>query len=236
MGGNFVIGVIVFAILVHRELHRHHQGLRPHRRGVGALHPRRHARQADGDRRRPLRRPDRREATRAQPPQGAGGREQLLRRDGRRRQVRARRRHRRPASSPSSTSSAASSSASRSRTCRFGEAAQTYTLLTVGDGLVTQIPALIVSTAAGMLVTKAGVDRLGRQGAVRPVRRAIPRRSACRSFLMATMALLPGIPILPFLRSPGWPAAPPSGSRAQAAQGRGASGHAAGPARRRPRR
>ncbi len=39
----------------------------------------------------------------------------------------------------------------------FGEAADTYTRLTVGDGLVSQIPALIVSTAAGMVVTKAGV-------------------------------------------------------------------------------
>src|SRR5213078_3352103 len=38
----------------------------------------------------------------------------------------------------------------------FAEAARTYTLLTVGDGLVTQIPALIVSTAAGLLVSKAG--------------------------------------------------------------------------------
>ena len=38
----------------------------------------------------------------------------------------------------------------------MGDAAKSYTLLTVGDGLVTQIPALIVSTAAGMLVTKSG--------------------------------------------------------------------------------
>src|SRR5690349_12299344 len=40
----------------------------------------------------------------------------------------------------------------------FGEAARSYTLLTVGDGLVTQVPALIVSTAAGLLVSKAGVS------------------------------------------------------------------------------
>ena len=40
----------------------------------------------------------------------------------------------------------------------FADAARTYTLLTVGDGLVTQIPALIVSTAAGLLVSKAGVS------------------------------------------------------------------------------
>ncbi len=40
----------------------------------------------------------------------------------------------------------------------FAEAARTYTLLTVGDGLVTQVPALIVSMAAGLLVSKAGVS------------------------------------------------------------------------------
>src|SRR5258706_2922672 len=40
----------------------------------------------------------------------------------------------------------------------FAEPAYTYTLLTVGDGLVTQVPALIVSTAAGLLVSKAGVS------------------------------------------------------------------------------
>src|SRR5262244_904881 len=39
----------------------------------------------------------------------------------------------------------------------FSEAGHTYTVLTVGDGLVTQIPALIVSTAAGLLVSKAGI-------------------------------------------------------------------------------
>ena len=48
-----------------RELRRHHQGLRPHRRSRRALPPGRHAGQADGDRRRSLRRPDRRERPRA---------------------------------------------------------------------------------------------------------------------------------------------------------------------------
>ena len=39
MSGNFVIGIIIFAILVYRELRRHHQRLGPHRRGGGALQP-----------------------------------------------------------------------------------------------------------------------------------------------------------------------------------------------------
>ena len=74
-----------------RELRRHHQGFGTHRRSRGALPSRRHARQADGDRRRSVRRPDRRE-DRQGAPQGAGGRKRLLRRDGRRLEIRARRR------------------------------------------------------------------------------------------------------------------------------------------------
>src|SRR5258705_5006502 len=48
----------------------------------------------------------------------------------------------------------------------FGDAARTYTVLTVGDGLVTQVPALIVSTAAGLLGSKAGITRAADQGVV----------------------------------------------------------------------
>ncbi len=78
------------------QLHRGHQGCRAHRRGRRALHPGRHARQADGDRRRPERRPDRREGSQA-PPHRGGRRGRLLRLHGRCQQVRARRRHRRHA-------------------------------------------------------------------------------------------------------------------------------------------
>ena len=80
----------------------------------------------------------------------------------------------------------------------FTEAGQTYTILTVGDGLVTQIPALIVSTAAGLLVTKAGVagsaDKalFGQLG-------GYPKAMAMSSFLTLSLSLLPGIPMLPFL-------------------------------------
>ena len=80
----------------------------------------------------------------------------------------------------------------------LGEAASTYTVLTVGDGLVSQIPALIVSTAAGLLVSKAGVvgtaDKalFGQLG-------GYPTALGVSAFLMGSMALLPGIPMLPFL-------------------------------------
>ena len=77
------------------QLRRRHQGRRAHRRGRRALHPGRDAGQADGDRRRPERRPDRRGRGRAgaAPEIARGGR--LLRLDGRCQQVRARRRRRR---------------------------------------------------------------------------------------------------------------------------------------------
>ncbi len=79
----------------------------------------------------------------------------------------------------------------------FEDAGTTYTLLTVGDGLVTQIPALIVSVAAGLLVTKAGIDgaadkALANQLASYPV--ALGVVSACAF----GVGVLPGMPIIPF--------------------------------------
>jgi len=80
----------------------------------------------------------------------------------------------------------------------FQEAAHTYTLLTVGDGLVSQIPALIVSTAAGLLVSKAGIT--GRADvAVFGQLGAHPRALAVTAGLMAVLALMPGLPTIPFL-------------------------------------
>ncbi|MGB6085258.1 flagellar biosynthesis protein FlhA, partial [Parvibaculum sp.] len=80
----------------------------------------------------------------------------------------------------------------------FGEAAQTYTLLTVGDGLVSQIPALIVSTAAGLLVSKAGVEGAADE-ALFDQFSGYPQALGMSSVVTAAMALLPGLPMLPFL-------------------------------------
>src|SRR5207253_9852032 len=80
----------------------------------------------------------------------------------------------------------------------FAEAARTYTLLTVGDGLVTQIPALIVSTAAGLLVAKAGVAGASDQALMRQLS-GYPKALGMSAAVMGVMALLPGIPMLPFL-------------------------------------
>jgi flagellar biosynthesis protein FlhA len=78
------------------------------------------------------------------------------------------------------------------------DAGQTYTLLTVGDGLVSQIPALIVSTAAGLLVSKAGVDGAADEALFQQLS-GYPKALGMSSFVMAMMATLPGIPMLPFL-------------------------------------
>ena len=80
----------------------------------------------------------------------------------------------------------------------FAEATQSYTLLTVGDGLVSQIPALIVSTAAGMLVTKAGVSGSADKALFGQLS-AYPAALGVASLLMLALAVLPGIPMLPFL-------------------------------------
>jgi flagellar biosynthesis protein FlhA len=80
----------------------------------------------------------------------------------------------------------------------MGDAAKSYTLLTVGDGLVSQIPALIVSTGAGMLVTKAGMVGSTDKALFRQLS-GYPLALGLASFLMGIMSLLPGIPTLPFL-------------------------------------
>ena len=80
----------------------------------------------------------------------------------------------------------------------FAEAARTYTLLTVGDGLVTQIPALIVSTAAGLLVTKAGISGSADKALIKQLS-GYPKALGMSAAVMLIMSLLPGIPMLPFL-------------------------------------
>jgi len=80
----------------------------------------------------------------------------------------------------------------------FSEAAQTYTLLTVGDGLVTQVPALIVSTAAGLLVSKAGVSGAADKALIKQFS-GYPQALGMAAGVMFVLALMPGIPAIPFL-------------------------------------
>jgi flagellar biosynthesis protein FlhA len=78
------------------------------------------------------------------------------------------------------------------------EAGSVYTLLTIGDGLVSQIPALIVSTAAGILVSKSGVTGSADK-ALSAQFTGYPRALGMSSAVMAALAFLPGMPMLPFL-------------------------------------
>ncbi len=80
----------------------------------------------------------------------------------------------------------------------FSNAAHAYTLLTIGDGLVTQIPALLVSIAAGLMVSKAGVDGAADKALVAQLS-DYPQALGMSSFVMGLMAFLPGIPTLIFL-------------------------------------
>jgi flagellar biosynthesis protein FlhA len=116
----------------------------------------------------------------------------------------------------------------------LGDAVQSYSMLTVGDGLVSQIPALLVSVAAGIVVTKAGAE--GRADELLAMQLAGgPKPLAIAAAAAALMALMPGMPALPFLAIAGaagagaWlrsrlpateatpePAAPPRSEEAQA--------------------
>ncbi|MGV8853315.1 MAG: flagellar biosynthesis protein FlhA [Devosia sp.] len=78
------------------------------------------------------------------------------------------------------------------------EAGNVYTLLTIGDGLVSQIPALIVSTAAGILVSKSGVTGSADK-ALSAQFTGYPRALGMSSAVMSVLAFLPGMPIVPFL-------------------------------------
>jgi flagellar biosynthesis protein FlhA len=80
----------------------------------------------------------------------------------------------------------------------FGEAAQTYTLLTVGDGLVSQIPALLISTATGMIVTRAASEKnMGQE--VSSQLMSQPKAMYIASVVLFILGLMPGLPTVPFI-------------------------------------
>jgi type III secretion protein V len=80
-------------------------------------------------------------------------------------------------------------------------ALRTYTLLTIGEGLVAQIPALIVSTAAGILVTRVSSEEEGGHLGSDIGRQILaqPKALAVAATLLFVLALIPGLPALPFL-------------------------------------
>jgi len=80
----------------------------------------------------------------------------------------------------------------------WGDALHHYTLLTVGDGIVTQIPSLVIAVAAGIIITRAATDarlgpELGRQVS------AYPKTLAVVAVVTLLLAMLPGLPLIPLL-------------------------------------
>ncbi len=80
----------------------------------------------------------------------------------------------------------------------ISKAAKTYTILTVGDGLVSQIPALIVSTAAGIIISRASyTSNLPQEMGTQLF--SYPKAITTASFILLGLGLIPGLPHVPFL-------------------------------------
>lgn len=80
----------------------------------------------------------------------------------------------------------------------FAQAAETYILLTVGDGLVSQIPALLISTATGMVVTRAASDNnMGNEMTEQLLKQ--PKALFIAAGVLLLLAFIPGLPTIPFL-------------------------------------
>lgn len=80
----------------------------------------------------------------------------------------------------------------------LSRAADVYTKLSVGDGLVTQMPALIVSLSAGLLVSKGGTRGSAEQAVLRQLG-GYPRAVSAAALMMFVLALMPGLPMAPFV-------------------------------------
>lgn len=80
----------------------------------------------------------------------------------------------------------------------FAQAAQNYTLLTIGDGLVAQIPSLLLASAAGLLVTRSTKEQdMGEQ--IMGQLLSNPKTLAITSAILGGLGLIPGMPNIPFL-------------------------------------
>ena len=128
-----------------------------------------------------------------------------------------------------------------------GDAAKTYTILTIGEGLVAQIPALIISTGAGIIVTRVASEEEGSHLGPGHRRRSCwvsPRRWPSPPALLVLLAIVPGFPVHPVPDPGGWsglrrlaPAEGGEGGQRRAAGRRGAGAQpAARPGRRASRR
>jgi flagellar biosynthesis protein FlhA len=80
----------------------------------------------------------------------------------------------------------------------FSDAAHVFPILTIGDGLAAQIPALLISTAMGIIVTRSGSDSdLGSDISDQMLRQ--PRAPMIAGGIIAAMGIIPGMPVIPFV-------------------------------------
>ena len=77
------------------------------------------------------------------------------------------------------------------------QAVDTYVLLAIGDGLVAQVPALVISIAAGLIVSRVGDEDIGRQIAGQLF--SVPRALGLTAAVLGVLGLIPGMPHIPFL-------------------------------------
>jgi flagellar biosynthesis protein FlhA len=82
------------------------------------------------------------------------------------------------------------------RNLPWNQALQTYTLLTIGDGIVTQVPALVIAVGTGIIVTRSASDSNLSREALRQVT-SFPKTLVLVAAALAALLLLPGIPLLP---------------------------------------
>jgi flagellar biosynthesis protein FlhA len=80
----------------------------------------------------------------------------------------------------------------------WSEALQTYTLLTIGDGIVTQVPALVIAVGTGIIVTRSASDSNLSREALRQIT-SFPKTLVLVAGALGVLLLLPGIPALPTL-------------------------------------
>ena len=78
----------------------------------------------------------------------------------------------------------------------WSQALQTYTLLTIGDGIVTQVPALVIAVGTGIIVTRSASDANLSREALRQVS-SFPKTLLLVAMALGGLMLLPGIPVLP---------------------------------------
>jgi flagellar biosynthesis protein FlhA len=109
----------------------------------------------------------------------------------------------------------------------FGQAVETFTILTIGDGLVSQIPALLISTAAGIVITRSGSGHLSRQLSGQLL--GNPDALLNVAIVLGIVSLMPGMPMVAFLVLAGAAFALSRRARAKIEQAKAEEAAAGGP-------